>query len=281
MFRPASPVRLYSRFIPAAWLSAGHAADPDHLTESAMSQRLVPGYLDTQFGSHSRETAADLLMQAIRRVLPEVIETFARDVCHPATTVGYRTLPFKAQGRILRVETVVPSTELRAWASEWHLKSTAIYEWAFRTVEDWERHPEQKAALIWGSPPVPGQWDWSEHTAENRDDVLSPVGAMPEVDEGKKAFLARAAGHWDARTNELIRQGFDPARVKTNLAHFEWLARFQCGSESMTAIAHAISDRCDVNVVKEPVTWIAALLQLTLRPRSKAERHRTAVDRLN
>jgi hypothetical protein len=210
-------------------------------------------------------------MEAIRDRCPEVLTEFAKEVQHPATTPGYRTLP-PQPGRVnVRVATVVPSTELRAWATRWHLRSTVIYRWASHTVEGWERDPQWRTDLRWELPPDRFRWNWSGHTSENLEDQLAPVGAMPEA-ETLDEFKARAASHWESRVNELVRQGFNVAMVKTNLEHFEWFARFQCGGESLSAIARGIYQKCHLNIVKEPVTRLAKLLQLSLRPRSKGGR---------
>jgi hypothetical protein len=234
-----------------------------------MSKRLGRGYLDTGISRYDRAEAVDLFMKAIHDRCPDVLTALAEDVHDPATTREPRPLPPKPGKKKVRVLRDIPSPELAAWATTFHLKSAAIFNWASRTVESWQRHPEWKANLHWEAPPGPKQTPglWSEHPAECPQDPLAPVGAMPEV-ETFDEFKKRAAIHWEARVHELKQQGAKVTAVKTNLDHFEWLARYQCGDESRAKIAHSVQDTTDVCVVTEAITKLATLLQLTLRPRS-------------
>jgi hypothetical protein len=235
-----------------------------------MSKRLGRGYLDTGISRYDRAEAVDLFMKAIRDRCPKVLTALAEDVHHPATTREPRPLPSKPGEKKVRVLTDIPSPELAAWATTFHLESAAIYNWASRTVEGWQRHPEWKANFQWESLPGPKQTPglWSEHPAECPENPLAPVGAMPEV-ETFDEFRKRAAIHWEARVHELKQQGAKATALKTNLDHFDWLARFQCGNESLSEIARSVHSRCHVSVVTEAVTKLATLLELALRPTAK------------
>ena len=240
-----------------------------------MAVRLARGHLNTPSGRAGRAVAVDLLMKAVRRLLPQVLREFADEVHHPATRVDGSS-PLKPGRK--RPVTHVPSPQLCAWATRWHLASTVVYEWAFHTAKSWERYPERRTHLSWEIPAASTRWDWSGHTREDLNDPLAPVGAVPEL-EHHDEFKTRAEAHWQARVNELDRHGFNPAKVKTNLDHFEWLARYQCGGESLTAIARSIQSRCEVVVVTKAVAGLATQLQLNLRPHAKGGRPRKHTNR--
>ena len=219
---------------------------------------LVPGRLGGQ------PIAVDVFMRTVLRLYPHVLRECAENVKDPAALLDRRERPVKGR---LNLEWV-PSSALREWCIRWHLTAQPIYRWAARTVEAWDQDPRMRGKLTWERPPSPAPEPWRDYAS--RDARVVPIEGFPER-EFRSDFMARAQAHWKHRCGTLESRGWVAVPTKTEPKHFEWLARYQCGGESLGAIARSVND-CDVVTISSAVKATARLLGLRLRPPAKGGR---------
>ena len=95
----------------------------------------------------------------------------------------------------------------------------------------------------------------------------------------RESFEQRLRTYCDEREAAMRSKGLKEAPAKNGDDHFRWLARYQCGGESTSAIAKTKGAVRDRTTVVEAVHATAKIIGLTLRVPAKGGRPRKPVGR--
>lgn len=199
----------------------------------------------------------DIFMSEINAINPKVIRNFADSVTQVATP-GRGPIWDRA------------STDFIRWAEKWKLvPPRAVFVWALRTEAEWRRDPRMKGTLG-------GLTSWtlsdfntainSEHpnTQSLADRTpVEPLEAFPDL-ENRRAFLARAARHWEARLEALRRAGKVDLVGHAADRDVRWLAQIVVGKKTYSQISREPENKTKQETVKRGVRDAASIIGLDL-----------------
>lgn len=205
-----------------------------------------------------QRVAVDLFMRAVRELRPEIIQHFAervKDASDPRCGRPNARMS-KAFTRWAEASKLVPPT--------------SVFGWAMRTRTEWRDHPDMLSALNWTLT----NWassafteslyeEWPSNVTIAKREPGAALEAFPEM-ESRRAFLARATDHWEARVNALKK---DDRFVPTGTIaerDLRWLARFQVGGENYSQISRS-PQKVRQATVKQRVEAAARVLGIELR----------------
>lgn len=164
-------------------------------------------------------------------------------------------LPLEAREELYAIDETDRTERIRAWARRWRIDCTCVREWAegqltIRAIVD----PAARTRSIYPVEIPDAWWDLLEElndtklTADGDDPrdlgkaragtrPLAPIAANP-LSEPRRAFLRRAAWHWDARAELAAEQGYTAVSSTPAIEkHAEWLARYRILQDSPGALA--------------------------------------------
>jgi hypothetical protein len=133
----------------------------------------------------------------------------------------------------LAVDADATPAAIRAWAARHKLRGGSVIETtAIETALIWRTNPDLRRERIWCAATLA--------SASGRPVVPAVDAIRPDpLNERRDDWLARAAATWDRQTALLKTVSFKPARIKTNPDHFEWLADYLVGEQTIQTIAVA------------------------------------------
>lgn len=228
-------------------------------------------------GNAAREAARSLFLESVHKYEPNVLGTLAR-------------APFEAFERLhgrLDLGTRVDKA-LGAWLRRWHLPCPPEEDdWCFQraidTMATWTAQPElrgkrwaparRRMHVDWVSsdeltfrfglvrPDLTknerAPSDWWDPTLERRSDAFERI---------QNAFRGELEAHFrklERLYESASEAGYDVARKKRELEHFDWLARYQVGGQSRGAIARSVPR--DRKAVANGIDDVAELIGLVPR----------------
>ncbi len=234
----------------------------------------------------SRFLARGRFLQAVRRIVPDVLDDLAGEPYALYEQLAQATeLPDRAEWQEYLSATpdsdaaLVPLRDnLQSWAQRWHLETDWCLERALDTLGFWHRWPgSYLLQRKWGGR---GHAFWHALNAEERCFTFTHPGWEPTEDTRANAarairaeFKKRLSEYLDEIDHLARHRGYVPTpKKRVGDDHFDWLVMYQVQELSYPQIARRVC--LERQSVTDGIKDAARLIDLPLRPPSPVGRPR-------
>ena len=174
--------------------------------------------------------------------------------------------------RTLRSVTADDADALWAWAERWHLTDDWCLVLARDTARRYAMNPDAQGWEFQGQGIFVGCFPFHIKPLQFEKFYHDPTWRSRRVFKADVLEQVRHAldDYCDQIEAAALAAGLKRAPRKREVAHFDWLARYQIKGESFASIAHTASNRFEGGrqTVRKAIVELAKYLELALRPPS-------------